>query len=142
MGVVALHHTLCGHRTWPEWRNIVGGAWLHKPEEIDGQKRGPSGTGGDMLKIQVADKDHPITRDLEDFSFQEETYRNYYVSPKVRVLLKTDSTKNEPQIAWVHQYGKSRVFYLCPGHGPTQYNHPTYREVVARAIRWAAGRLD
>jgi trehalose utilization protein len=38
--------------------------------------------------------------------------------------------------------GKSRVFYFMPGHGPTQYNNPGYREVVARGIRWAAGRLN
>jgi type 1 glutamine amidotransferase len=55
-------------------------------------------------------------------------------------LLKTAHPKNDPELAWVTRYGNSRVFYLMLGHDHSAYENPNYRELVARGIRWAAGR--
>jgi len=43
-------------------------------------------------------------------------------------------------LAWVGEYGKSRVFYLMLGHDGKAYANPSYRELVLRGIRWAAGK--
>ena len=36
IGVVSLHHNLGAHRDWPEYRKIIGGKFVFKPETIDG----------------------------------------------------------------------------------------------------------
>ena len=49
----------------------------------------------------------------------------------MKVLLKTDHPKNNPKIAWVTQYGKSRVFYLMLGHDVEAYACPQYPKLRA-----------
>jgi type 1 glutamine amidotransferase len=141
IGLVSLHHNMGAHQDWGEFRKIIGGKFITKPCEIDGQKYGKSGwSHGEDMKITVADKQHPITRGLKDFKIHDETYKDYYTSPDVRVLLKTDHPKNDPELAWVTKYGKSRVFYFMLGHDHLGWENPNFPKIVCRGIRWAAGR--
>lgn len=140
IGLVSLHHNMGAHADWDQFPNVIGGKFFLKPGEIDGEKHPkPSGWEHDQdLKVSVADPKHPITRGLKDFEIHDEVYNNYYTSPKVRVLLKTDHPKNDPELAWVKRFGNSRVFYLMLGHDHAAYENPNYREILARGIRWAA----
>jgi len=141
IGVVSLHHNMGAHRDWPEFVRIIGGRFFLQETEIDGRRYGKSGWAhGQQLHITVADPDHPITRGLKEFTIHDETYNNYYTSPDVHVLLKTDNPKNDPEIAWVHKYGNSRVFYLMLGHDHLAWENPNYPKLLLRGIRWAAGR--
>jgi type 1 glutamine amidotransferase len=141
IGVVSLHHNLGAHRNWPEFRKIIGGQFVLAPLEIDGKSYKPSTWSHDEdLAITVADKSHPITQGINDFQIHDETYKGYYTAPSVRVLLKTDHPKNSPEIAWVTQYGKSRVFYLMLGHDSQAWRNPNYPKLLIQGIRWAAGR--
>lgn len=142
IGVVALHHNLGAHRDWPEYREIIGGKYLHEACEIDGKSYPASTWDHDQtLNIRIADPQHPITKTLKDFTIHDETYLGYYVSPKVHVLLTTDNPKNNAEIAWTTEYGKSRVFYLQLGHDSQAWKNPAYPRLLLRGIRWAAGRL-
>jgi type 1 glutamine amidotransferase len=141
IGLVSLHHNMGAHRKWEEYRKIIGGKFIFEPCEIEGRKFTPSGwQHGQDMKISVADADHPITKGLSAFDIHDETYKGYYTAADVKVLLTTDHPKNDPSIAWVHQYAKSRVFYLMLGHDSGAYNNPNYRELVNRGIRWTAGK--
>ena len=141
IGVVSLHHNMGAHRDWDEFRKIIGGKFILAPQTIDGVKC-PKSTWahGQNLKVTVADKEHPITRGLRDFEIHDETYGKYYTAPDVKVLLKTDNPKNDPELAWVKEYGKSRVFYFMLGHDKHAWKNPNYPEIVGRGIRWTAGR--
>lgn len=141
IGLVSLHHNMGAHRDWDEFRRIIGGKFVFGPCAIDGKKYPKSGwEHGQDIQVTVADRKHPITRGLEDFQIHDETYNHYYTAPDVRVLLTTDHPKNDPELAWVKRYGKSQVFYLMLGHDHHAYGNPNYRQIVARGIRWAAGR--
>lgn len=141
IGLVSLHHNMGAHRDWDEFRKIIGGKFILKECEIDGQKYPKSGwSHGEDLKVTVADKEHPITRGLNDFEIHDETYNKYYTAPDVKVLLKTDHPKNDPELAWVKDYGKSRVFHLMLGHDAKAWENPNFREILARGIRWTAGK--
>jgi type 1 glutamine amidotransferase len=141
IGVVSLHHNLGAHRDWDEFRKIIGGQFILQPCEIDGRKYSPSTWSHDEdLKVTVADKEHPITRGLKDFEIHDETYGGYYTAPGVRVLLTTDHPKNDPELAWVHEYGKSRILYLMLGHDSKAWANPNYPKLLARGIRWTAGQ--
>jgi uncharacterized protein len=141
IGVVSLHHNLGAHRNWLEFRKIIGGQFILAPTEIDGKKFAVSTWSHDEdLSITVADKAHPITKGIADFKIHDETYGGYYTAPGVKVLLKTDHPKNSPDLAWVTQYGQSRVFYLMLGHDKQAYANPNYSKLVLQGIHWAAGK--
>lgn len=141
IGVVALHHTLAAHETWPEYAKIIGGKYHREEQVVNGRTIAKSGFLHDQkVEVNIADDDHPIVRGLEDFEIHDETYRDYHTDPTAKVLLTTNNPTSDPELAWVTTYGNSRVFYLQLGHGPEAYEHPTYRQLVARGIRWAAGR--
>ena len=139
IGVVSLHHNLGAHRDWDEFRKIIGGKFILEEAEIDGKpfKKTPWSHDED-LKITVVDKEHPITRGVDDFEIHDETYGVYYTAPGIHVLLKTDHPKNNPELAWTLKYGKSRVFYLMLGHDGKAYANPALRKLIAQGIRWAA----
>ena len=58
----------------------------------------------------------------------------------MKVLLKTDHPKNDPELAWTTSYGNSRVFYFMLGHDALAYRNPNYSKIVSQGIHWAAGR--
>jgi uncharacterized protein len=139
IGVVSLHHNLGAHRDWDEFRKIIGGTFLHKAKEIDGKPTGPSGWAeGQDMKVTVADREHPIMAGIEDFQIHDETYNHRYIAPDAKVLLTTDHKKSDPPLAWVHQYGKSRVFYLMLGHDSKAWRNPYYPKILINSIRWTA----
>jgi type 1 glutamine amidotransferase len=141
IGIVSLHHNLGAHREWDEFRKIIGGKYVFADCVIDGQPCPKSSFAhGQDLAVTVVDREHPITRGLKDFSIHDETYKDFYAVPTAKVLLKTDHPKNDPELAWVHRYGKSPVFYLMLGHDSKAYQNPNYRELIHRGIRWAAGK--
>jgi type 1 glutamine amidotransferase len=64
-----------------------------------------------------------------------------WISPDVKVLLRTDNPTSDGPVAWISPYAKSRVVYIQLGHGETAHLHPGYRTLVQGAIRWSAGRI-
>jgi type 1 glutamine amidotransferase len=143
IGLVSLHHNIGANQQWDEFRKIIGGIHIPKKFVVDGREYGPSGATDDQtIRVTVVDRQHPITAGISDFTIHDETYHGYYTSPAVKVLLKTDHPKNEPPIAWVHNYGKSRVFYFMLGHDSKAWSDPNYSRILANGIRWVAERND
>ncbi len=138
IGIVALHHNLGGHSIWDEYRKIIGGKYIRKNEEFDGQKYKPSGFAhGQDIDAVIIDKNHPITKGLKDFTIHDETYGKYYVSSSAHLLMKTSHKKCNPEIAWTHKYGKSPVFYLMLGHDSKAWAHPSFKKILLQGIKWA-----
>lgn len=138
IGLVALHHNLSGNLEWSEYHKVIGGSWLWQKRTIDGREYGPSTfEHGQEIPVKVADKDHPITKGLDDFVIHDETYGNTYVSPSVHVLLKADNPKNVVPFAWTNHYGKSRIVYFQAGHDSDAWKHPCFLEILMRSMRWA-----
>ena len=71
-----------------------------------------------------------------DFTIEDETYENLFVSPDVETLLVTDHPLSTREIAWVKTTGKSPVFTLTLGHDAKAYNNPNFRRLVIQGIRW------
>ena len=141
IGVVALHHTLAAHQEWPEYAKILGGKYLTRPATVEGETLPISAfKHGVDFSVQVPKTSHPITRGLKDFTIHDEAYKNYWTDPQAQVLLTTAHADSDPELAWVRTYGNSRVFYLLLGHDRHAYQHPSYRTLVSRGIRWAACR--
>jgi len=141
-GLVALHHSLASYQEWPEFFKIIGGKFYLKDSVEEGVKYPRSEAAeGQKMNIEVL-SDHPISRGMESFPVLDETYKGFRVDPYADVFLTTNNPANSPKVAWTKTYGKSRVVCIQLGHDNNVYSNPSYRRIVVRAIRWAAGELD
>jgi len=140
-GTVFLHHALGSYIDWEEYNQIVGGkAVFHK--RMDGDVELPRTRFKPNIShvVHIADKSHPITKGLRDFSITDEVYSNYYVNSDVHVLLTSSHPDSGAWLGWTHQYKKSRVVCLTPGHDHLTYENPQYRKILERAILWASSK--
>jgi len=143
MGLVILHHAIANYPDWPEYRKILGAKYFLEATEIDGVQYPRSEyTHGLDFKVHVEDPNHPITQGISDFTIHDEVYRKWILDPGNHVLLTTDCPESAKELCWTRDYAKSKVCFLQLGHGPEAHTNPNYRELVARAIQWTAGRLE
>lgn len=130
-GVFILHHALLAWPDLPVWSDLVGikdRSFAYHPEQ--------------MLPVQVAKPHHPVVGGLTPWTMPEETYIVAEPDAASEVLLTTDHPLSMKSLAWTRYCGQARVFCFQCGHDRRAWEHPSFREVVARAIRWCAGRLD
>jgi type 1 glutamine amidotransferase len=100
-------------------------------------------------RVTVADRSHPITRDIPDFDVHSEQYYMHF-DPSNHVLATTtcpgvagaEWTKGVAMpVAWTRTYGKGRVAYSALGHKASEFDHPQTRELTLRCLIWAAREL-
>lgn len=96
------------------------------------------------VAIAFADKEHPVTKGLDDWTTgKEELYNNLAVFPTAHVLARGTQGRNEAVVAWTNHYGpdKTRVFSTTLGHNNETVADDRYLDLVARGLLWAAGKL-
>ena len=138
-GVVVLHHAIADFQDWEWWwKDVVAGRYLLKADPPL-----PASTYlHDVEEVATPKPGHPISKDMAQMRLFDETYKLVWHAPNVTVLLTTDHSTSDPDIAWVSPYPKSRVVYIQPGHGRETCEMPWYRQMVQRAVLWSARRLD
>jgi type 1 glutamine amidotransferase len=135
--VVALHHSICAFDDWPEYWNIIGGKYFHKPTTFKGKEYAACSYIHDLhFNVRIADKKHPVTKGLNDFPIFDETYKGYYVEEGVTPLLTTDEPSSTPTIGWAKKYGKSRIVVLQSGHDVPTFENPSFRKLLKQSIIW------
>jgi len=140
-GIVSLHHSLADYQDWEAYGHIIGGKYFLAAGKVDGRDFPASTYKDDVhFKVEVAAKDHPVTRGVGDFEIVDENYGGLWVDPAATVLLRTAEPTNHPVLAWARQEQASRIVYLQLGHGPSAHDDPNFRRLVAQAIRWTAKR--
>ncbi|MCY4189655.1 MAG: ThuA domain-containing protein [Bryobacterales bacterium] len=127
-------------QTWPEYIDMVGGAFNNHPWH---QK----------IRVRVEDRAHPISRHFPaEFEITDEIYQvNRYDRSKVRVLLSMDTasvdmtrngvlrTDGDFALAWVREFGKGRVFTCLLGHEASVWDRPDIQKMWLEGFRWAVG---
>ncbi len=140
VGMVFLHHALVSYQDWVEFENIRGGKYHLK--ESDGIQKSDYEHDVDFdVEIVIHQPPHPVTDGIKDFMIHDEVYGNFTVKENVIPLLSTNHPKSSPTIGWAHQYKKSKIVFLQPGHDQHAYNNKSYRSLIHRAIRWTSGKI-
>jgi len=139
VGVLALHHAMGSFQQWDEYGKIIGAKYY-----LQSTSQNPASTYKHDVdfRVHIADNKHPITQGVADFTTHDETYKNCGFQKDNRMLLTTDDPTSDTQIGWVRNYGRARICCIQVGHGPSVYAEPSYRQLIAQAIRWCAGRLN
>ena len=129
-GLVVLHDAVCG--TDPHWfKTIAGGAWEHgRSKWLEGE-----------IGLVFADREHPITRGVQNFDFEDEIYWDLHLDPRARVLANAFHTPFDvtPQM-WTFEGEGYRAFVSLQGHQHESFSHPAWRTLLLRGIAWAGGR--
>ena len=143
VGVVAVHAADNSFKGWADYERMLGLMWR------DGTGHGPV----HEFKVEVVDKDHPITKGLADFTTRDELYHDLVNSQNARysLLARAMSTtesggtgKHEP-MAFTLEFGRGRVFATPLGHVWTgvedtksSVTTPGFRALLTRGAEWAA----
>jgi type 1 glutamine amidotransferase len=136
--LVVLHHSICAFDEWPEYWNIVGGKYFHKPTTVDGKEYAACSYVHDTrFTVNVAKKKHPVTKGVKDFEIFDETYKGYYVAKDIVPLLTTTEASSNPVIGWTHSYGKARVVTLQSGHATPTFQNENFRKLLKQSIEWS-----
>jgi len=119
-----------------EFQYMVGGQWVAHPGNVI------------PYRVNIIDKNDPVTRGLNDFSMVSEQYY-MHVDPNVKVLATTTFSGEHNfwvdgavmPVVWKKTYGKGRVFYSSLGHVAKDFEIPEVFEIMKRGIYWAAMSL-
>jgi hypothetical protein len=135
-GLAVSHLSSASFKEWEEFRKMCGRYWV-----MGKSGHGPRG----VFKARVANKEHPITKGLEDFDADDELYAKLLGDAPINVLVEADSDwskKTEP-LAFTLEYGKGRVFHETFGHDAKAIHNPSVQKLIQRGCEWAAtGKVE
>ncbi len=135
-GLAVSHLTSAAFKEWDEYHKMVGRYWV----------MGKSGHGPrSVFRVKITNKDHAITKGLEDFDQDDELYAKLLGEGPITVLAEADSDwskKTEP-LAFTVEYGQGRVFQECFGHDGKAIKNPPVAKLIQRGCEWAAtGKVE
>ena len=137
VGLGGCHGGMCdSFRESPDYQFMTGGQWVAHP-----------GDDGVEYAVRIVDRDHFITRDIDDFVVRSEQYY-MHVDPANRVLAVTGFPVAEGPhaangavdmpVVWTRLHGSGRVFYCSLGHRASVVELQPTLELCTRGLRWAA----
>ena len=100
------------------------------------------------FKVKITNKDHPITRGVNDFIVTDEQHYVKYDKDSKYVLMRsvnedglsyTGSIGDQGtscEAGWAYDYGKGRVCFMAPGHMITALWNPEYKKLQKNAVKW------
>ena len=135
--MIFLHHSLVSYQRWPEFIKIVGGQYHTNRVVVNGDTLSANYEHDVNIPVKVEDRNHPITRGINDFEIFDEIYGDVEILPTVKPLLSSNHPKSMKYLAWVNPYGKSDVLYIQLGHGPTGFSNPNFKRLVQQGIEWS-----
>ena len=145
-GIVSLHDSLCGPD--PEYfASLVGGGKKHGEVNY---------TLETEVQYKVADKTHPIMKDMSDMTISDEAFfkMTWAKTGNLHVLANNEIAptpsagehKGEivPQI-WTYEHTvpggqPARAFVWMQGHTYTNFANPQIQKMLLRGIAWAGNR--
>jgi type 1 glutamine amidotransferase len=133
-GFVLFHAASAAFYSWDEYQYLAGTTW------------GDSTTHGKIKphKIEIRDKEHPITENMSDFWITDELWVNAGVNSMLNVLAESYSDLSnkgrdamEPVVHW-KQKGMGRIFHNILGHNERAMKNTGWKTLMIRGTEWAA----
>ncbi len=101
-----------------------------------------------LYRVEITNKEHPITRGVNDFVVTDEQHFMTYDKDPSYVLAESVNDDGHTfkelgarcQAAWAYEYEKGRVCYLAPGHTVPALWNPEYEKMQKNAVNWLLRR--
>lgn len=119
-----LHNSMGLYPKDGPYLNLVGGRYIgHGPLE--------------RFRVEVVDKDHPVTQGVADWFAADEQHTPPYDDKKARLLLRNRSDEGKTAAAgWAYEPGRGRLVHLASGHTREALNHPMFQKLVRNSVGW------
>ncbi len=144
-GFIGVHAATDCFYKWPAYGEMIGGYFAGHPWH-------------EKVTIKLDDPGHPIVLPFngQSFTVTDEIYqfRAPYSRETLRVLMSLDTGKTNMDkgdrikrtdgdfpVAWIHEFGKGRVFYFSLGHRPEIFWNRRVLACYLRGIQYALGDL-
>jgi hypothetical protein len=132
-GMVFLHHSLASYQNWDEYKNIIGGKYIGETDGADSVLLSRYMHDLD-LNVKISRADHPVVRNLEEFTIHDEAYNNIWIKKNAMIVLSTDHPESSESIAWVNTYGNSMIVYIMLGHDKNAYENESFKRLLRNAM--------
>lgn len=86
--------------------------------------------------VVIKERNHPITKNIEDFEIYDEMYFYEKEAEGSTVLIEAAHEGEKTPIAWTRNYGKGKVFYISLGHGEEAASNVSFQQLVLNALIW------
>jgi len=118
-----------------DYREVMGGAYISHPALRP-------------FKVSVVNKEHPITRDVQDFIVNDEQHFVTYDKDPNYILLRSENIDGltgsddgkdlgtKAIAGWAYDFGKGRVAFTAVGHTLHAMWEPEYFKLQKNAVRW------
>jgi type 1 glutamine amidotransferase len=116
-----------------DYQFMTGGQWVAHPGNII------------SYRVNIVDKNDPITAGIEDFNYESEQYY-MHVDPSNHVLATTTFSGDycswtkgvRMPVAWKRMHGRGKVFYSSLGHLASEFAVYEMATLFRRGMLWAA----
>jgi len=144
-GLVGVHAATDCFYDWPEYGDMMGAYFSGHP-------------WSETVTVKIDDPGHPLMKAFKGtrFAVNDEIYqfREPYSRDTLRVLLSLDTTATNMDkganirrtdgdfaVAWIHEFGKGRVFYFSLGHRHEIFWNRPILQCYLDGIQYALGDL-
>ena len=131
----ALHNSSHISLSSQDYREVMGGAYIDHPALRP-------------FKVSVVNKEHPITRGVQDFFVNDEQHFVTYDKDPKYILLRSENIDGLTDISegkdlgakaiagWAYDFGKGRVVFTAVGHTLHSMWQPEYFKLQKNAVGW------
>ena len=131
----ALHNSSHISLSSKDYREVVGGAYIDHPALRP-------------FKVSVVNKEHPITRGVQDFMVNDEQHFVTYDKDPKYIVLRSENIDGLTDISegkdlgtkaiagWAYDFGKGRVVFTAVGHTLHALWQPEYFKLQKNAVKW------
>jgi len=128
-GFYALHNSSNIALYSKHFRSVMGGAYIGHPPLRP-------------FKVRVVNKEHPITRGVEDFMVNDEQHFVTYDKDPKDIILRSENVDGltyeglgtESFAGWAYEFGKGRVVFTAAGHTLHSMWNPEYLKIQKNAL--------
>ena len=131
----ALHNSSHISLSSKDYREVMGGAYIDHPALRP-------------FKVSVVNKEHPITRGVQDFMVNDEQHFVTYDKDPKYIVLRSENIDGLTDISegkdlgtkaiagWAYDFGKGRVVFTAVGHTLHALWQPEYFKLQKNAVKW------
>jgi len=134
------------YRNNSDYLQLVGGQFATHPSKAPELRAGDGSDNFLTYTVHITDRDHEITRGLDDFELTTEQY--WVLHDDLIDVLATTTHPVQPYhpwhrpitspVVWTRLWGEGRIFVATPGHSPEVLEDPNVRTLIERGLLWAS----
>ncbi len=123
-----LHNSMGLYPEKGPYLNLAGGRYIgHGPLE--------------RFRVEVVDRDHPVTRGVSDWSAADEQHTPPLDRKEATLLLRNRSDQGTTAAAgWAYEPGRGRLVHLASGHTREALEHSMYQRLLRNSVGWLLRR--